>query len=403
MTNRATDLQRAESADSSAQPGPIENQLHLPSLYISGFRGIGELNLPRLAQVTLFVGDNGVGKSTILDAVRLYAGRGNLNAIAQLLDSREEYSQAWENGELVDNLWWPALFRKMPRDTDQRLEIGPAPEADGGGGLVIETVTLDEDSAEVRQRRGVGGGIASGSFFKVVVRFNGEEWRLYDYNLQNAKPSPNSSPEAEIAVAMERREEIPGTICESVGPGLPDNDDLGRKWDEIALTSFEDDVVEILRPIVGPDLERVGVVGKPLGPLHKPDRQVVARLRGDRNRMPLKSLGDGALRFFDMAVTLANSADGYLLIDEVENGIHYSHFEELWRMILEAAVERNIQVLATTHSFDCVAGFARAANSLPGDNGMLIRLDKGDDGEIKTAQYSEDLLSVADEMGIEVR
>ncbi|MYD35719.1 MAG: AAA family ATPase [Dehalococcoidia bacterium] len=403
MTNRANDSQQAQDADTSARAASIMNQLHLPSLYISGFRGIDELNLPKLAQVTLFVGDNGVGKSTILDAVRLYAARGNINAIARLLDSREEFSEAWEDGKLVNNLSWPALFHRSTFEEDQRLEIGPASESHGGRGLVIETVTLDEDSEEVKRRRREAGGGTSGTFFKVVVRFDGEEWRLYHDDLQKAKPSSSSSAEIEMAAAMERREQADETECVSVSSGLSNNDDLGQMWDEIALTSFEDMVVQILRSVVGPDLERIGVVGRPLGPLYRPERRVIARLSDDSERMPLKSLGDGAMRIFEMAVALANSTDGYLLIDEVENGIHYSHLEDLWRMVFEAAKEHNIQVIATTHSFDCVAGFARVANSIPGDNGMLIRLDRDEDGELGAATYTEDLLQISEEMGIEVR
>ena len=50
--------------------------LHLPSLVIKNFRGIDELTIPRLGRVTLLAGKNGVGKTTVLDAVRIWAARG---------------------------------------------------------------------------------------------------------------------------------------------------------------------------------------------------------------------------------------------------------------------------------------------------------------------------------------
>ena len=404
VTNAPSDRREVES---DAQPdgvASVVNPPHLPSLYISGFRGIDELTLPRLGRVTLFAGDNGVGKTTILDAVRLYAARGSISAIASLLDSREEFTESRDGeGNWVNNLWWPALFHGGPRNEDQKLEIGPAPEASGGRGLVIETVTLDEDSDEVKHKRRETGGGTFGSFFKTVVRFDGEEWRLQRDELQEAKPALNLASEAGRAAAMERRDPLPYTNCVSVGPGLPDNDELARHWDEIALTTFESIAVDILKTVVGPNLERVGIIGKPMGPLHKTDRLVVARLTGDRERMPLKSLGDGALRLFGFALALTNSIDGYLLIDEAENGIHYSHHEEFWRMLVQTAASYNIQVLATTHSFDCIAGFSRAVNSIPGEHGMLIRLDKDEDGKLKVATYTQDLLKITEEMGIEVR
>ena len=238
-----------------AQPdgaASVVNPLHLPSLYISGFRGIDELTLPKLGRVTLFAGDNGVGKSTILDAVRLYAARGSISAIANLLDSREEFIESRDGeGNWVNNLLWPALFHGESRREDRRLEIGRIPKADGGHGLVIETVTLDEDSAEVKQRRRESGN-TSGSFFQVMVRYGGDEWRLHIEDLQKAKSSRNLSYELGRAAMMELQEPLPDTKCMSVGPGLPDNDELARYWDEIALTTFESIAVDILKTVVGP-------------------------------------------------------------------------------------------------------------------------------------------------------
>ena len=66
--------------------------LHLPGLYIEGFRGIDKLAIPRLGRVTLLAGKNGVGKTTVLDAVRVYAARGSHAALYELLVGNEEVS-----------------------------------------------------------------------------------------------------------------------------------------------------------------------------------------------------------------------------------------------------------------------------------------------------------------------
>ena len=83
----------------------------------------------------------------------------------------------------------------------------------------------------------------------------------------------------------------------------------------------------------------------------------MVRLSEQESRAPLKSLGDGVTRFFGIAAGLMKSRNGILLIDEVENGIHYSVHGDLWEMILKAAHAYNIQVVATTHSRDTIAGF----------------------------------------------
>lgn len=118
--------------------------------------------------------------------------------------------------------------------------------------------------------------------------------------------------------------------------------------------------------------------------------------------VPLKTLGDGAVRLLSVALALTNSKDGILLIDEAENGIHHSVQRNFWRMVLRMARENNTQVLATTHSWDCVTGFAQAASEDKSDEGVLIRLER--DGEdIRPVFYSEDKLRIAAEQGIEVR
>lgn len=66
-----------------------DSRLHLPSLSIEGFRGIRELSIPRLGRVTLLAGRNGVGKTTVLDAMRIHACRARLSALTELLVSRE--------------------------------------------------------------------------------------------------------------------------------------------------------------------------------------------------------------------------------------------------------------------------------------------------------------------------
>ena len=57
-------------------------------------------------------------------------------------------------------------------------------------------------------------------------------------------------------------------------------------------------------------------------------------------------------RLFTVALALANSRDGFLLIDEAENGIHHSVQADYWRLVLQTAQDNNVQVLATTHSWD---------------------------------------------------
>jgi ABC-type microcin C transport system duplicated ATPase subunit YejF len=191
--------------------------------------------------------------------------------------------------------------------------------------------------------------------------------------------------------------EWPIIECESLGPGLPSNNKLARFWDRVALTEEEDLSLKALR-LTGNGIDRVAVVGE-----EKPgnSRRVVVKLRDHPRPVPLKSLGDGVTRLFAAALALANSRDGFLIVDEAENGIHYSVQRDFWRLIMRAAHQHNVQVLATTHSSDCVRGFARAAAEINAE-GVYVRLERDGD-QVRAVGYTEEELETVAEQGIEVR
>ena len=71
---------------------------------------------------------------------------------------------------------------------------------------------------------------------------------------------------------------------------------------------------------------------------------------------------------------------------------------------MKAAHENNVQVFATTHSWDCVRGFAYAAMETEEVEGHLVRLFRHrKSGKIRAVEYSERDLKIAAEQGIEVR
>ena len=394
--------QRTQGHTEQVEDMPVADKLHLPSLSISGFRGIDRLDIPKLGRVTLIVGDNGIGKTTVLEAARLYASRGDSALIMKILESREEIRE-FKNarGEWEARASWPAVFHREPEHHGERIAIGTLPQIKDGRGLVIEEVALDSDSPElqhyVRQR-----GEPSGTYFRLMGSYEGIQWRLNLPELETHVPTwipmEGTRPENLFDLAQE----FPGIQCVVLGPGLPDNDEIVEQWDKTRNGDVRERVVSALQSIAGADLEDVGLSGifyqaKPTRP------RVAVTTKGSGLPMPLKRFGDGAYRFFGLALALSNSAGGLLLIDEAENGIHYSRHEEYWRMVIDAAIANDTQVLATTHSFDCVAGFARAADTIADDVAMLVRLDRTEEGGIKPVWYTQELLSGTIDYGIEVR
>ena len=78
----------------------------------------------------------------------------------------------------------------------------------------------------------------------------------------------------------------------------------------------------------------------------------------------LNEFGDGLAKYISFIMHLLANKNSIILIDEIENGIHYTNFDKLWELILTISKEQNVQVFATTHSKECIESYARVAKKL---------------------------------------
>ena len=190
--------------------------------------------------------------------------------------------------------------------------------------------------------------------------------------------------------------------CQLLGPGLPGNQTLAEWWDEVVLTKSEALVHKALQ-MIDDRIERIAVIGtKGRTSMGGYGRRVIVKTSRHPKPVSLKSLGDGALRLFAAGLALANCSDGYLLIDEVENGIHHRLRQRFWDMIIRAALEYNVQVIASTHSYDCVLGFARAAAKIEFVEHALLRIERRHQA-LRAVEYTEEELQAVFEYKVEVR
>ena len=383
--------------------------LHLPNLAIEGFRGIDHLMISRLGQVTLIAGKNSVGKTTVLEAVQIYAARGHFPVLYDLLMGREEvFTSTDEDGDDISEPNWAALFHGRVASDLVRISIGSETI---GSPLTIEATVTDTNSLSDQQssfmERFYPDALTHDTLYTLKHTFQGKERLIpvvFRHDEAGATRSIVHYPSRYVPRRIRRGipgdEPPPGIKCALFGPGLLSNHEIARFWDRVALTDDENRALQALRLIFGDDTERVAVIGdEPRRGSY--GRRVVVKLRSHDRPVPLKSLGDGALRLFGAALALANSRGGFLLIDEAENGIHHSVQRDYWRMILQSAHENNVQVLATTHSWDCIRGFAQAAIEEEAE-GVAVRLERDEEG-LRAVEYSEEDLHIAAEQGIEVR
>lgn len=377
--------------------------LHLPSLSIRGFRGIRALEIPRLGRVTLLAGRNGVGKTTALEAVRLYASRGREQMLSTLSNSHDEVVFAVDDdGDEIFVPDFAALFHGREISPDTHIEIGPI----GGSGddnLKIEAVTPSEELAN-RLERFFPKYVSDAPLSVMQITFANHK-RTIPWFIPRRIRAGGPGIYAIYRSLIDERSSLQEELnCQALGPGLPNADKIGKLWDEVALTDGEDRVIGALNLVLHNEANRVAVIGGDHEHLERRNRRVVVKLRDRHKPVPLQSLGDGAVRIFGVALALAgvSSHGGFLVIDEVENGLHHSVHDDFWRMVLRTAKENDVQVFAATHSFDCVRGFARAAADSPESEAVLARLERRDE-RTRVVLYSKQEIATAADQGIEVR
>jgi len=85
------------------------------------------------------------------------------------------------------------------------------------------------------------------------------------------------------------------------------------------------------------------------------------------HQLPLQALGGRFFRLFRLYLDFSAARNGMVLIDEVENGIHYSVLRGLWDRVRVWMREWSVQFVATTHSDECIKAAMEAFADEPGE------------------------------------
>jgi hypothetical protein len=372
----------------------MEPKIH--TLTIERFRAIRKLSIENLGRVNLITGKNNTGKSSVLEALRLLASGASTDVIRNILQFREEYGEDIGSSRPLDEegfFQFSGLFHGFPTFSGE-----------------IEPIVIESRGGQVPLKLSIG---------TVWIRWQEDSEGM---NRPITQKTPSLFPEEDLSPAIEVNDisgkpryltrdslrrppfsfrqaaEESRMPCVFVSPyGGERTATLGSLWDKIALSEGEKAVVEALR-IISPEISAVSMVG---GEAPRQVRKAIVRAEGIPRPVPLRTFGDGLNRLFGIALSLVNAKDGLLLIDEFENGMHHTIQVDVWRAIFRLAKNLDIQVVATSHSWDSIEAFQKAASEDP-EEGVLIRLTRKGQDIIPTV-LSEDELAIAARDRIEVR
>lgn len=369
----------------------------IKTLEINGFRALNDMKIDGLGKVNLITGKNNSGKSSLLEAIRILVTGGALKTLHEILNYREELGSSADS----ERTYLPTelapfcnLFNGFPDLSSSKhgfsiVASGTLPASISRISANINWFVRKIDS----ERQGISYESASGDMFDDVDSFPALDMdiagrkRIIPFDrLQRRYPMRADSESSPVP-------------CVYLDPfSSRSTSQMGVLWDAIALTNAEQEIVEALK-VISADIQAVSMIGS--DERNTRPRTAIAKSSRYPSPIPLRTFGDGVNRLFGVILSLCNARNGVLLVDEIENGLHFSVQTEIWRTIFRLANNLNVQVYATSHSWDCVRAFQKAARESP-ENGVLVRLSVKDETIIPTL-FTENELEIVTRDQVEVR
>jgi AAA15 family ATPase/GTPase len=328
--------------------------------------------MKELANVNILLGKNNSGKTAILEALLFLSLPSSPHKVLMRLNELRGYRTGEDSGEI-----WDSLFHNWDRSKEISIEISETQDKS----IVISN---KENMRRILHIRSIIGekdkssnniGIIGTSDFMEVPKGLTFMFDLSDGKTLKREYREMTNP-MNISV-IKKNDDLnlkrDQTIVFIPARNIPNSESDAISYSQLVVENRHDKVVNILR-ILEPDLGRLFVAATKKG-------GVIYGDIGIDHPMPLPLMGDGILHVLSIASAMANSQDGLVLIDEIENGLHYSVLTDVWKMIFQTSQKLNVQVFVATHSDECIKAAYEAVESLKCyDSLKLYRFDRIKDG-----------------------
>lgn len=323
----------------------MENQ-HLSYFKVENFKRFESLEMNNIGQFNLIVGDNNVGKTSVLEAL--------------LVDA--------DGKRFLNNLYYILTFlRKFDNLEDQYQR-----------NYFLDYFLNDK--------------IANEQFLFKTQASEGENV----YRLTNV---PNRQPHEriwqcnseflllEIDVRVETNQKITklNLHVPFVPFGYSYDHDLTKYYSSYIQLSGKrrEKFIEALRKIV-PKIKTIEVNAG-----FSKDAILLVGQNDEDAVLPLATFGDGFLKLFRLLISIIIHSGKRLMIDEIDTGIHYSRMKDFWKILIESSIDNQVQLFATTHSKEALQYYKEALEELGyQDKGRVIRLVEHKHKVVKAYTYT---------------
>ena len=360
------------------------------SLTIKNFRCFEEITIDNIDRVNLIGGINNVGKTALLEAIFLLNSLNNIEIPFGLNFNRGAIQkQTLDVEEICEWLFY-------------QKQVGKA----------IKITTIDENDEEKELKLTLDKA-SRPRLFPLSPTANSRK-TIKDLKLDFKKAGKNLlgftaflsiDKEGDVRIELQQHEEqeiqeielFPPSVFLSSRLRVSPTEDA-KVFSEFAVKNEQDEILEILK-IVEPRLKRLEVLVTGGIPIIHGD------IGGDY-LIPISLMGEGMGRLLSIILSIMNFQGGIVLIDEIENGIHYSVMEKFWQSIDVATRKFNTQLFATTHSYECIGAAYEAFyfSEFESYNLRYFRLDRDNKTNyIKSFVFDKDNIKTALDLEWEIR
>ncbi len=364
----------------------------LSSLEIQNYRNFKHLRIEKLGRVNLIIGKNNTGKTSLLEAVRILVAKDEgLGLLFQVLKDRDEHFEMEDltpaqKLKSLSNLFYN---REASFDLENPIKINNN-DSLAEASISFCFVKYQDKELEFPDAPNEFNTILSKMYTqrKYLLPSDNGKIGLLRSGSDAGKVIPLSK--ESISDVLSEINNIPSQILsvQFVSSNKTNDSLIFELWQKTQLTDSEEEVVKALR-LLESDIQRVSFK-------RNGNRDyAIVKLKNIAEPVSLRSMGDGINRILAIILAMVNCKDGYLLIDEFDNGLHVSVQKQLWEIVFELANRLNIQVFATTHSYDCIDAFSEVLGSgkYAESDGLMVRLDNWQDNIEATIYEAKDIFN----------
>ena len=363
--------------------------MQLKKIHIKGFRGISDLEIPDLGMINLIVGKNNTSKTSVLESIFLLVGASNPLLVSSI--------NTFRNLVLTDEDDLRFVFNKL--NFENLLQIkGEFSERELHRDLKIKPgkkIIYSENSNS--SKNGISFpnlNTATGEPLvkELIFDFTNKEFQKKAQHFQGSFTLDNNN--LTINPPQKYKEEIKAIYVLPSSYALSDT--LEKQLENLIVNKQEQKIVEGLKHIDS------SIQGIALGV----NRMVYVDI-GINRLIPLNLLGDGIRRMLNIILSISGVNNGIALIDEIDNGLHFSTLTVLWKTVLEASKQFNVQIFTTTHNYETLK-YLKLLLDEPDLHHYQscvrsITLQRLNDQSIKAYTYTYEKFGYSIDQGIEIR